>query len=201
MADVDSVETVRRAGVPVAAVCLVALLVLGVGGMVALEAGPLGGANDAPATQTPTPTAGADGLSDDGDGSSDEGGDDSSDDGSDGASASASPERPFTLRIRNVEKCGRACRDVTVALVNDGGTPRTGIEAATTMYAGDDVVWEDEASIGRLGPGESTARTERVKVGFVGAAKIKRNGGTVTVETVVRWDGGSTTFTERKRVA
>jgi len=58
------------------------------------------------------------------------------------------------------------------------------------VYAGQDSVWQGEASVGTLASDESTRRTEHVDVGYVGGAKIERNGGTVTIETVVRWDGG-----------
>lgn len=208
------------------AVGVVALVVLGAGGVVALgiqaptaSDGPTNAAS-APATATPTatptPTAEDDGSSTDAataDGSSadDSSDDDSSDDGSsddtssEEPAASTQPKRPFSLAIGEIENCGRTCRDVTVTLTNNGGDARRGVAVSTAMYAGKTAgqnrVWRGEASIGRLGPGASTTRTERVKVGFVGGAKIKQHGGTVTVETVVRWDGGSVTFTERKQVA
>ncbi|MFB6154466.1 MAG: hypothetical protein ABEJ22_01130 [Haloferacaceae archaeon] len=177
-------ETPQRASVTVVAVgVLVALLVVGIGGMYVLGVGPLAGGGDAQTSPVPGPTA------TDSSGSSN------------GTSAPAGHERPFTFVIDDIETCGNTCRDVTVTLTNNGGNARSNVTVTTTMYAGNDSVWTGEESVGTLDADESTTRTQRVDVGYVGGAKIKQNGGTVTVVTVVRWDGGSATFREKKQVA
>ncbi|MFB6079576.1 MAG: hypothetical protein ABEJ81_01035 [Haloferacaceae archaeon] len=214
-------ESSRRAVTTGIAVGVVALVVLAAGGVVALGVQPPT-ASDATAnatatptptpTATPTPTPTASPTPATGDGGTTDASHDThaaSDAHADGGSGTATPtpkpERPFSLAIRNVETCGKTCRDVTVSLTNNADHPRRDVAVTTKMYAGktagENRVWTGEKSVGRLGAGASTTRTQRVKVGFLGGAKIKRHGGTVTVVTVVRWDGGSVRFTERKRVA
>lgn len=168
----------RRIAARLAAVGLVLLLVVGVGGMAAMGLGPFAG--DAPANSTTTPAAGG---------------------SVDGGGPGAGHVRPFSFDVRAVEPCGTTCRDVTVMLTNNGGKPREDVAVATTISAGDDRVWSGETSVGTLGPRESTTRTQRVDVGFVGGARIRRNGGVATVRAVVRWSEGSATFRERWRVS
>jgi hypothetical protein len=54
--------------------------------------------------------------------------------------------------------------------------------------------------VGTLPAGETATRTERVTIGVFDAAKIQANGGYVTIELTVRWDGGEDTVTERRQV-
>lgn len=196
-------ETSRAMQTTMVALALAGLLLLGAGGMLAFDVGSFGGGGDASSTATPVePTdagessgdAGAGDSSDDAeaDGSS---GDDESDD-----SAPERTVRPFTIDTKQIEQCGNTCRDVTVSLTNNGDHTREGITVTTRMYAADDRIWRGEKSVGTLGSDESTTRTARVKIGFVDAAKVKQNGGTVTIETVVRWQGGSETFREQRQV-
>lgn len=173
-------ETSRRASTTVVALGLV-VTVLVVGGLLAVGQGPLGGSGDA--STTPAQTTEHGGAA--------ESGDDSSGGG----------QRPFTIDVEKIENCGKTCRDVTVSLTNNGGNPRENVSVTTTVYAGQDSVWRGEASIGTLGSDESTRRTERVDVGYVGGARIERNDGTVTIETVVHWDGGEATYREQRQVA
>lgn len=165
----------------VVAVGLVVVLLLGVAGLVALGVGPLGGSGDAPPAATPAGPS---------DGSA-----------QNGSAPGPDHVRPFTLDIRDIQECGRTCRDVTVALTNNGGNPRENVTVTTTIYAGEDAVWEGEEPVGTLDSDETTVRTERVDVGLVGGAKIERNDGRVTIETVVRWDGGSASYHEQRQVA
>jgi hypothetical protein len=118
-----------------------------------------------------------------------------------GDDSSGGGQRPFTLDVEKLDDCGNTCRDVTVSLTNNGGNPRENVSVTTNVYAGQDSVWQGEASVGTLASDESTRRTEHVDVGYVGGAKIERNGGTVTIETVVRWDGGAATYREQRQVA
>ncbi|MCU4802584.1 hypothetical protein OB920_19650 [Halobacteria archaeon HArc-gm2] len=159
----------------------IVVTVIVVGGLVAFGQGTFGGSGDA--HTTPAQTA-------------DHGGAAESDDDSSGGG-----ERPFTLDVQKIENCGKTCRDVTVSLTNNGGNPRENISVTTTVYAGQDSVWQGEASIGTLASDESTRRTEQIDVGYVGGAKIERNDGTVTIETVVHWDGGEARYSEQRQVA
>lgn len=170
-------ETSRRASATVVAVGLVVgALLLAAGGIVALGVGPFG----ADSTQT-TPTA-----------------------------PTATPNentpgenhvRPFTIDIRNIEKCGETCRDATVAITNNGGSARENVTVTTNIYAGNDTVWSGEESVGTLASDATSTETKRIDVGFAGGAKIKQNDGQITIETVVRWEGGSATFSEQRDVA
>jgi len=105
------------------------------------------------------------------------------------------------MTIDKIETCGRTCRDVTVTLTNNGGHARENVTVETTMYAGQDAVWQGEASVGTLGAHASRTQTRHVDVGLVGGAKIQQNGGVVTIVTDVHWTGGSARFTERRKVA
>jgi hypothetical protein len=203
MSDSNGPETSRDTRTAMMALGLVGILLLGAGGMLAFDAGPFGGGSDAPSTATPAEPA-----DDDGSSAADDGSSDADDDGGDGSSAaddegdgsSDRPARPFTIDTKQIEQCGNTCRDVTVSLTNNGNHARQGITVTTKMYTGGDRIWTGEESVGTLSAEESTIRTARVKIGFVDAAKVKQNGGTVTIETVVRWNGGSETFREQRQV-
>lgn len=168
----------RRASVSVVGVgLLVGAVVLTVGGMVVLGVGPFAGGADtpersAPATATPNE-----------------------------ATPGENHVRPFSIDIRNIQQCGETCRKVTVRVRNNGGNPRENVTVTTNIYAGEDVVWDGAESPGTLAADEAVTRTKRIDVGLVGGAKIERNDGMITVETVVRWDDGSATFRERRDVA
>lgn len=171
-------ETSRRASATVLVVGLVVgALVLAAGGLVALGVGPFGDGGGA--QEQTTPSSATDG---------------------DGATPSANHVRPFTIDIRNIEKCGETCRDVTVEITNNGGNARENITVTTNIYAGNDSVWNAEESTGPLASDESVTETKRIDVGLVGGAKIKQNDGKIRIETIVRWDGGSATFSERRDV-
>lgn len=109
--------------------------------------------------------------------------------------------RPFSIDIRKIEQCGNTCRDVTVSITNNGGNARENVTVTTNIYTGNDSVWHGEEAAGTLASDETLTRTKRIQVGVVGGAKIKRNDGKILIETVVRWDGGSATFSERRDVA
>ncbi|QIO21746.1 hypothetical protein [Haloarcula sp. JP-L23] len=153
---------------------VVGALLLAAGGIVAVGFGPFGGGDDTQTQPTATPNE---------------------------ATPGENHVRPFTIDVRNIETCGNTCRDVTVKITNNGGNPRENISVTTTIYTGNSSVWEGEESVGTLGPDESSTKTKRIDVGFVGGGKIKQNDGKILIETVVHWDGGSATFSERRDVA
>lgn len=193
----DGPETSRNTRTTMMAIGLVGILLLGTGGMLALDVGPLGGGSDAPSTATPAEPA-DDGSSGDSGGEADSssGDDDEGDD-----SSSDRTVRPFTIDTKRIEQCGNTCRDVTVSLTNNGDNTRKGITVTTKMYTDGERIWTGEKSVGTLGSDEATTRTARVQIGFVDAAKVKNNGGTVTIETIVRWNNGSETYREQRQVA
>ncbi len=189
----------RRANTSLIAGSLVCLVALGVVGAVVLGVGPVADAGSD--VSGGTPVAGSDGTGATEQAASDgaSAGDDTG--ANDGERASGESQRPFDLDVEDIEECGRTCRDVTVGLTNNGANERTNVTVATTLYAGDEAVWNGKESVGALASEESTTETRRVKLGFVAGAKIQRNDGVVTVETVVRWDGGSATYREDREVA
>lgn len=205
MTNRDGSPGIPVSGVPVpavprsvAAVGVAALALLAVvAGATALGVGPFGTA-DAPSVNEPgISTANSTGTGTD---AGDAGG---AGDGGGGDAGPNDPDhvRPFAVVVESVDECGRTCRDVTASLTNDGGNPRSNVTATTQIVAGEETVWEGSQEIGTLGPDETATRTARVEIGLVDAARIERNDGVVTIVTVVRWDGGSATYRERRTVA
>ena len=109
------------------------------------------------------------------------------------------PNYDFT--IERVEECGTTCRDVTARLANAGAATRRNVRVTTKVYADGDLLWRGNETVGALAPGEAHTSTKRVKLGFSGAMKIRNNGGYVTIVTVVESDGGTTRFSDRRKVA
>ena len=175
-----SADTLVAAG----ALVVLVIAVLLVGGTFAFGVGPFGG-EGGPAAESTTPTA-TDGGSE-----------------SDAGGSANGPDhvRPFTVSVDRVEECGNTCRDVTASLTNNGGNPRESVTVTTEIYAGEDRVWKGGRDLGTLAPDETETRTHRVDVGYLGGAKIKGNGGTVTVVTTVDWSDGSATYREQRTVA
>jgi hypothetical protein len=120
---------------------------------------------------------------------------DGSDDGTDEGAAH------FVIRVQEVEECGQRCRDVTAAVENDGTATAENVTVDARVLAAGDELWRGAADVGTLPAGETATRTERVTIGVFDAAKIQANGGYVTIELTVRWDGGEDTVTERRHVA
>lgn len=179
---------------------VVIVLVAGLG--LAAAVGPLGVLDDDGGdvdTETPTPSTGVDaGGSDSGDGGSGDG------DGATGDGTSTEPP-PIGLQVGAVEPCGETCRDVTATLANNQDRRATGVAVDTTIYAGDDtggdVVWEGSREVGTLESGESEADTTRIELGWLDAATVQRQGGEVTIETVVETDRQTLRFVERRDVS
>ncbi|EJN57153.1 P-loop NTPase family protein [Halogranum rubrum] len=100
------------------------------------------------------------------------------------------------MAVGRVESCGSTCRDVTAHLYNEETVDLTNVEVYTTIYAGDEIVWVDAERAGTIAAGDVYTTTKRVNVGPGEISKIHSNGGSVTVETVIEFDQGSTVVTE-----
>ena len=113
----------------------------------------------------------------------------------------ASDEGPYAFTIDSVAECGSTCRDVTATLENTGRETRRNVRVTTKVYADEDLLWTGNESVGTLPTGASHTTTKRVEMGLAGGMKIQSNDGYVTIVTVVRSDDGTTTFSERRKVA
>ena len=107
----------------------------------------------------------------------------------------------WSFAVDSIESCGGTCRNVTATLRNNGSATREGVTVTTRIYADGEQLWSGTNDVGTLAAGASNTASRRVDVGIVGGAAIQANDGYVTVETVVRWDGGTTTFRQRQQVA
>lgn len=115
--------------------------------------------------------------------------------------ASTPSEPDYDFAIQRVANCGMTCRDVTARLANAGSQTRENVRVTTKVYADGDLLWTGKRNVGALAPGEADTLTKRVDVGLSGAMKIRNNGGYVTIVTVVRSDGATTRFSERRKAA
>lgn len=111
-------------------------------------------------------------------------------------SATEQPSSPVRMEVGRVDACGSTCRDVTARLSNDGTTDLTNVEVYTTIYAGDEIVWVDAERVGTVAAGDAYTTTKRVRVGPGEILQIHSNDGSVTVETIIEFDQGSTVVTE-----
>jgi len=128
-------------------------------------------------------------------------------DGTSGEASDAESEpsgKPFAIQVVSIEKCGKTCRDVTLRVTNRRDRAQTGVAVDARIFAGKGTdgerIWKDSADVGRLGAGESTTLTRRVKLGFGAALAVNDADGWVTVRTEVTAADASATFTERKNV-
>lgn len=138
-----------------------------------------------------------------GDGPADDGSDGPADDGSDGATATPAPDDgvAFDYRIDEIEECSRTCRDVTATVENVGNETVENVVVEIEISTDGEVIWTGEVTVGTLEPGETFTTTERVEIGYGDALAVEANDGWIEIETVVRHDGGSQTFTEKRQVA
>jgi hypothetical protein len=111
-------------------------------------------------------------------------------------SANDHSSSPVRMEVGRVDACGSTCRDVTAHLYNDGTADLTNVEVYTTIYAGDEIVWVDAERVGTVTAGDAYTTTKRVRVGPSEIVQIHSNDGSVTVETVIKFDQGSTVVTE-----
>jgi hypothetical protein len=160
----------------VAALFAYVLVGPGVGGEQGAPSGDDVGPTTAPATEEPPDTTAA-------------------------GTSKATPAADFSFVIDRIQQCGQRCRDVTVTLTNTGQSTASNVRVTTRIFAGDHKVWQGQSDVGTVDAGESVTRTRRVNIGYIDAARIKSNDGYIRVETTIRWDGGSTTFSDRRKVA
>ena len=106
-----------------------------------------------------------------------------------------------TMQVRSIESCGRRCRDVTVALSNEGEAAARNVRVVTTVTTDGALVWEGRSEVGRLPAGDTVTRTRTVEVGYADAARIEANDGVIRIETTIRTANGTRTFTERRDVS
>jgi hypothetical protein len=195
---------VRLATTGLAAVLVV---LLAVAGAAAFGLGPFPATSstvDDPGTATPTPapTATPDAADDDGGGGgSDDGGGGGGEGGSAEESTATPQPDPFQFTVGAIENCGTTCRDVTASVTNVRQEPVQDVTVTTVITTGGDQVWQGNADLGTLDPDETVETTRRVNIGYFDAAKIKNNGGYITVETTIQSSAGEYTFSERRKVA
>lgn len=175
----DAVPSVlgRRAALVGVAVVLLAAVALGMG--------PVGGGTDADAgsvsTVTPASTATPPTTASD-------------------ATTTAERAPAITMQVRSVDSCGSRCREVTVALSNEGEAAATDVRVVTTVSADGSLVWEGRSAVGHLASGETVTRTRTIEVDYLDAVNIKANDGVVRIETTVHTASGTRTFAERRDV-
>lgn len=117
-----------------------------------------------------------------------------------GTAANRTADSQFDFALVNTTNCGIACREVTVSATNVGNDTVSNVTASTRLVTGERVLWEGSETVERLGPGESATATKQVQIGFFDAIAVRQNGGWVTANTTVTWDGGRETFVERRKV-
>ena len=185
-------------------VAVAALLLAVQAGAIAFSAGfgpfDSGASGPEPAT-TPDPSDVGGTGAETPDGSSGDGGSG----GSSGGSGTRTPLPPYDLDVLDTEECGNTCRDVTVRLSNNRDEATEGVVVRTRIYSGnttaDDArVWAGRRDVGTLEAGASTTTTTRVSLSYFEALSIQRNGGWITVVTVVESEDVTRTFRERRKV-
>lgn len=187
------------------AAAVVALLVVASGAAIIAGVVPLPG-DDGPDVPPPTPTADlpGDGTEPPRDGTTTPGAATGTPPSGD-PDATATPVAEFRIEVRNVEQCGTTCRDVTLALTNVGTASASGVSASVTLFAGNstaegDAVWTGDEDVGDLAAGGTFTTTRRVSLSFSEAFAVQQANGWVTIETTIRTDGRTVTFTERRNV-
>jgi len=107
----------------------------------------------------------------------------------------------FAYTVDTIEKCGQTCRDVTATITNDGNETATSVTVETNIYTDGDLIWEGGEEIGTLEAGAEYTSTQRVELSYGDAAKVEDNNGWITIETIVRFDGGQEVITEERQVS
>lgn len=107
----------------------------------------------------------------------------------------------FAYVVDNIEECGQTCRDVTATITNDGNETATNVTVETNIYTDGDLIWEGGEDIGTLEAGAEYTSTQRVELSYGDAAKVEDNNGWITIETIVRFDGGQEVITEERQVS
>ena len=121
--------------------------------------------------------------------------------GTNASAAKRTDDQQFDFDLVRTSNCGIACRDVTVRVTNIGDDPVRNVRVNTRLKTGNKVIWHGRDAARTLKPGESKTVTKRVRLGPFDAYRIRQNGGAVAAVTRVTWNGGTETFTERRKVA
>jgi len=122
------------------------------------------------------------------------------DDGTPVSASDTDMNGPFTLTTEDVSICGLTCREVTVTLSNQRNETLRNITVESDITADGEVIAQRQTEVERLRPNESVTRTVRVTVGFGELQQIRRNDGTITIETQVASDRYNQTFTSERTV-
>ena len=107
---------------------------------------------------------------------------------------------PFQVTVRNITSCGPTCREVTATLTNEGNRTARNVTAVTTILAGDTVLDQRRAQVGRLAPNETVTRTVRIDVTPEDIRAIQANQGQITIRTVVTSEQYNETFVSQRQV-
>lgn len=113
----------------------------------------------------------------------------------------ANTSASFAYSVDSIEECGQTCRDVTATITNDGNEMATNVTVETNIYTDGDLIWEGDEEIGTLEAGGEYTSTQRVELSFADATKVENNDGWITIETIVRFDGGQEVITEERQVS
>lgn len=132
-----------------------------------------------------------------------------SDDGTGGSGTSgtttATAVPPYGFTINSIEECGQTCRDVTSTLTNQQETTAENVTVYTRIFVGNDtdgdVIWQGKESVGTLDAGESYTATRRVELSYSEAIAVRQNDGWITVQTTVKSNDRTVTFTDQRQVA
>lgn len=108
--------------------------------------------------------------------------------------------RQFTIDATIADRCGDRCRRVVANLTNEMNETAHNVTAVTRITVDGERIWKRNNTLGNVSANESVQRRARVTIGFRETLRIMGNDGRVTLNTTVYWDGGSATFTERRRV-
>lgn len=147
-------------------------------------------------TQTPTESGSSGGGGDSG-GSGDGSGSSGDDAGQD--------LPPYYFSVTDTKKCGQTCRDVTVELTNNRDRSASNVNVYVRIFAGNETgskepVWQGKEEVGGMDAGETTTATKRVKLSYSEGFKVRQNDGWITIQTTVRSEDVTRTFTERRDV-
>lgn len=181
---------------------LIALVLVGVVAAAAAGVGPAALAADDAGTDGPTAT-------DTDAGATDDDGTDGDDDTADGdltaetneTAGDSDGDPAFDGTVDRIEDCGTTCRDVTATLSNVGDATATSVAVEFRLSVDGDRIRANEESVGTLAAGESYTTAQRIELGYGDALAIERNDGWVTIETVIRFDGGTVVTAEERQVA
>lgn len=117
------------------------------------------------------------------------------------ATATQQPHVAFFLDTEEPAPCGTTCRKVTATLRNTGTLDAHDVEVTTTITTGGEQIWEETETVGTLAPGDSHTVTKKVDIGYWNAMKIKNNGGTIEIKTVISSDEKRVELSETRKVA